>query len=270
MRKYKRRKYKKRRKYFKFKWNKDDFNVNSKYVWISFLLILFLTGIIYLGKTIYDSDLFRVKKIKAQEYLTNSINNKIMGQSLFTLDIRKIYAELVKVYPECKNIHVRKEFPDSLNVEMEKRVPFIQIRKEKFYPVDDGAIILSEGDDEPIEGVVSADLGGYDKPLKKGDRYIDKRIDYVFSLMKVLKSEQFFDGFSVELINAAHPEAMYFVVSDNNDNTSNQVEVIVGKDNFKRKLYLFDNVLKERLQGTLSEVKYIDLRYNKVYLGYKR
>ncbi|UCD15511.1 MAG: hypothetical protein JSV34_00220 [Candidatus Omnitrophota bacterium] len=269
MRKYRRRRYRRRRKYFKLRWRRDDFRITNKYIWMLFFSLVSLAGIVYLGKAIYESPIFKVKEVKSDVNLDNNFKRTIIGQSLFALDTAAIHSAVVKNYPECKNIYVRKEFPSFLKIEAEKRAPFVQIRKKKFYPIDEEAVIINSGTPTQMVGIIAVEISGYDKPLRRGSVYDDERINYVFGLMRVLKQEKFFDRFSVELINATYPEAMYFIVADNSSRGS-QVKVIIGKDNFERKLYLFGNVLQEKLEGNLASVKYIDLRYKKVYLGYKR
>lgn len=272
MRKYKPGKYR-RNRILKFKWKRRNFRLDRRFIGIAFFIALFLAGIGYLGKVTYQSSLFRVKEVKSNIELSSNFKRAVIGKSLFTLNTGRIYSEIREECLECKNIYVRKEFPSALKVEAEKRIPFVQIRRKKFYPLDEEGFIVEAGAPTEFPGLITVEIEGQDSGFKKGYVYKDERINYVFELAKLLKKKKFLSSYSIPLINATYPEAMYFIVNDaigGEDIISNEVKVIIGKDDIERKLYLFDSVLKEQLKGELSAVKYIDLRYNKVYLGYKR
>jgi hypothetical protein len=50
----------------------------------------------------------------------------------------------------------------------------------------------------------------------------------------------------------------------------NDARVVIGGTDFERKLYILENILNEKLSGDIASVEYIDLRYKKAYVGYKK
>jgi hypothetical protein len=66
----------------------------------------------------------------------------------------------------------------------------------------------------------------------------------------------------MQSINATIPEALYVVVDG--------AEVILGNGDYQRKLKVFEDLLSGDLKGKLAGMEYIDLRYQKVYLGQKK
>jgi cell division septal protein FtsQ len=50
---------------------------------------------------------------------------------------------------------------------------------------------------------------------------------------------------------------------------TNAVKVIIGIDDVEHKLFIFDNLVNEKLKGNLAGVKYIDLRFKEGYIGVK-
>jgi cell division septal protein FtsQ len=271
MGRYKRRRYRRIRR--AIPWFKGSFGANNKLVWIVLAVILLIALLIYSGKIIYSSDTFKVKKIKTNVELSRKLEKSVMGKSLFTVDTQEIYSQMKLYYPESKEIYVLKEFPSSLKILVKMRRPVVQIKKDKFYPVDKEGIIVSNGKREEIRGLIPVELGSNKINFRKSEKIEDQRLEYVFDLIKELEKFGFMDNFSIEAINASSLQALSFFIKDkrrDHNKSASGVKVIIGNDGFQHKLYLFDNVLKEQLNDDISTVKYIDLRYKKVYLGFER
>jgi cell division septal protein FtsQ len=71
------------------------------------------------------------------------------------------------------------------------------------------------------------------------------------------------------------PQAIYFLIgslpqSGNRIPAQEEIKVIIGEDDFKSKVSLLKEVVNSKLKDKLSSVKYIDLRYKKVYVGFRR
>ncbi len=251
-----------------------NFKLNLKIIGIAAAFLVFLAVLLYLGKVVYTSDIFRVKEIKTNVGLDKRLIALVKGKSLFTLDIQKVYSQVCKDYPEYKEVRVLREFPSALRIDVCLRKPFAQLKARDFFAVDREGYVITFGQEEKIPELIPIDIGSNNNSFKKNMTVADDKLEDAFKLIDVLKIEGFLDRFTVNLINASSLEAMYFLISEKGINqdvkVSNEIKVIIGEDNFERKLHVFDNLLKGQLTGGFSSVQYVDLRYKKVYLGFKK
>jgi len=252
--------------------------MNSKVGWWASLIFCCLIIFVGLGYAIYTASIFKVRNsdIKTNMPLGRGLREKIKGKSLFSLDIKEIAEGLIKTYPEYKEIYVYREFPSSIVVEAIKRIPFAQINDKRYYPIDKEAVIVGEGEFKPLEGLISLEIGEYRRSLGKGSKIKSENLEQAFNLIEALEDGEFLKGDNrIELINASHLEAIYFIFIQKDSQEQEQsldqgIKVIVGKGDFRRKLKLLQNLINQELKGKLFSVNYIDLRFKRVYMDYKR
>lgn len=266
-----RRKRRRRSKQFNFK-------LDSKLTWWGSLIFCCLILLAGLGYAIYTSSIFKINggDIKdSRHLLSRGLKIRIKNKSLFSLDIKSISSSLLKAYPEYKEIYVYREFPSSVIIEATKRIPFAQIKDKKFYPVDKEAIILSEGEIRPLEDLIPLEVSDYSDRLKTGSNIKGKKLEYAFDLIDALGDEGLFDQGQVNLINTSSLEAVYFIFVQKGIDTQNAsmkegTKVIVGKGDFRRKLKLLKDLIDHELKDKMFSLKYIDLRFKKVYMDFER
>ena len=253
------------------------FKANPKHIWIGGFSLVAVILFSCLGYAIYTSSVFKIneKDIKSDLPLGRGLKEKINGQSLFSLDIEEISSRLIKEYPEYKGIYVFKQFPSSLVVQAQKRKPFAQMKGKRFYPIDKEAVIISSGSRTPQPGLISIEVSDYNKFFKKGKIVDDKRLEYAFGLIESLGRQDFLDPAMVELINATKLDALYFMISDSGFHSGEgslerDIKVIIGKDEFDKKINHLKEVIGQEIGDKISSVEYIDLRYKKIYVGFRR
>jgi len=255
-----------------------NFRLDPKLAWWGSLIFCCLILLVGLGYTIYTSSIFKINEgdIKdSRHLLSRGLKMKIKNKSLFSLDIKSISSSLLKAHPEYKEIYVYREFPSSVIIEATKRIPFAQIKDKKFYPVDKEAIILSEGDVRPLDNLIPLEVSDYSGRLKKGSKIKGKKLEYAFDLIDALGNEGLFDRGQVKLINANSLEAVYFIfvrkgIDVQSASMDEEIKVIVGKGDFRRKLKLLKDLIDHELKDKMFLLKYIDLRFKKVYMDFKR
>jgi cell division septal protein FtsQ len=250
----------KKNKFKKFKEKK----VTSVFLWKVIVSVLFVSLFIFsLYKYFYTSSLFLIKNVYSNEkIIIEDLKKNIKKESLLTLDTNALHRKLLNRYPEYSQITILKIFPSSLKIEVKKREPFSQWKNKKFYLLDREGVAISEGRNTPFPNLILIEIDDYKYSLKKGSKIKDERLVKAFSLIDELKKRKFFDSFSITLINPTNLQSLYFVL--------NGIKIIVGISEFERKIYLLENLLKRKLKDKLHTVKYIDLRYKKIYLGFKR
>lgn len=240
---------------------------------------LIFIGIIIVisGYALSRSELFKIKTedIKSNLPLSKSLVDTIKGKSLFTVGISSISRHLAKEYPEYKAIYVLRSFPSFLIIRGEKRVFFAQVKAKSYYPIDKEGVLLTDGSDQPYENLVIVELDSYSQFFEKGFKIKDKNLSYAFKLIEALKAEDFMNDYLVKSINSANPLTLYFIInrenSENNLNLSdNDVKIIIGDSNFKDKIKNLKDIIDKELKNTFHLVKYIDLRFKKVYIEFRR
>ena len=264
---------KRRRKFKQF-----NFKVNPKIGWWASLIFCCLILLVGIGYAIYNASVFKVKAtdIKSNMSLNGSLKEKIKGKSLFSLDIKSISSSLLKINPEYKEIHVYREFPSTVIIEATERIPFAQIKDRRYYPIDKEAVVINEGTQKPLDNLIPLEIGEYKRSLRKGSNIKSDKLEHAFNLMNALGDEGFIGADSqVSLINSSHLEAIYFIFAQKNSQKRDWplgegIKVIVGKGDFRRKIKLFKDIVDQELKGKLFLVNYIDLRFKRVYMDFKR
>lgn len=266
-----------RRRRRKFK--QFNLRVNPKIAWWSSLILCCLILLVGLGYAIYNASVFKVGEgdIRSNMNLSRGLIEKIKGKSLFSIDIKKISANLLKTNPEYKEIYVYREFPSSLVVEATKRIPFAQIKDKRYYMVDKEAVVIDDGRPEPLKGLIPLEIGEYRRSLRKGSDIKSDKVEYAFDLIEALRGQGFLKGQDqVKLINASQLEAVYFIFlpegysQDQEWPLGQGIKIIVGKGDFPRKVKLFKDLIDQELKEKMPSVNYIDLRFKRVYMDYKR
>jgi cell division septal protein FtsQ len=234
--------------------------VDYKGVWVLLFLLVISAGLFFAARALYYSPIFIVKEVKSNIELSQNLIKSIKGKSLFTVDINRIYHQILNNNPAYQQVYVFKEFPSAVVVDVVERDAFAQIKTEKFYPIDRQGVVIDTGSSNPLPNLIPIEIGG--GPFARGQTIKDEGMQLSLSLIEALAEENIIRKFPITVINARSPQALYFLIGD--------TKIIVGRGNYKHKLYIFTSVVREKLKGNLSSVKYIDLRYKKVYLGYKR
>jgi len=261
-----------RRKKFKFKFHK-----NPKVLKTGTGFLLSIIAILVAGYFIYTADTFKIKKenIRSNLVLGESLEGKIIGKSLFSVNIKLISQYLWKKYPEYKVIYVTKRFPSSLVVNGIKRKDIAQVKGKSFYPIDKDSVLLSNGSSSPYNGLIIIELNEHNRFFRKGFKIQDGNLNYAFDLIETLKSEGFLDDYAVRTINPTNLATLYFIVDSEDSNkegskSADSIKIIVGESNFKDKIRRLKNIISKELNDKLSLVKYIDLRFKKIYIEFKR
>ncbi|MBU2102141.1 MAG: cell division protein FtsQ/DivIB [Candidatus Omnitrophota bacterium] len=228
---------------------------------IGFFCVLFVLFAVYLGKELSSSSIFMVKELRSNVAIDNNAITLTGNESLFDVDLEGIRAQIYRQHPEYKEVYLSKEFPSAVRITIVIRKPFALLKGDKNYPVDREGVVITE-DQSAAPGFVLIEIDDYNRRLKPGQRVADVRLETAFVLIEELYKARFLRKFSVQSINATQPEVMCMMID--------QTKIILGKNDFKRKLGTLETILRGELKGDLALVEYIDLRYDKVYLGRKR
>ena len=246
----------------KKKRRKNNFKIrlNPKFVTWSIVLI-FVTGLLFF---VYDkltrSVYFKIEEVSSNAPVSDFIKQTLKGKSIFKTDLKKAQRLVRNNYPEYKRILIIKEFPNKIRIDIQKRRPVAQIKFGKFYNIDKEAMVLDNGHLRNKK-FLTIECGLKIKP-RKGQHLRIPAVIKALILLKKLRVLGFFDRWRIDKINCAHLETISFYL--------NGVKVIVGDTDYQHTLGVLDKLLSQRFKGNLSSLLYIDLRYKRPYIGYKR
>jgi len=265
----------KRKRYKRFK--KNSFKFNPKVVLSVILLVVVICVFVGLGYLIYASNIFRVSKgnVVSDIQLEKYLYDRIEGKSLFTLDVQSIASDFKNSYPEYEEVFVFKEFPSRVRITAKKRIPFAQVKEKQFYPIDKEGVVLSDGSDDVLPGLISIEVNNYKQFLKKGSNVKDSNLNLAFYLIEALKENGFCNQCSVRLINPLKSEVITFFINykvpgSQDSSFDKDIKIIVPRNGFKEKIELLRGVIDNELKDKISLVKYIDLSHKKIYVGFWR
>jgi len=228
--------------------------------------LLLLLGIAALVVYISSLGIFQVDTIETNISVDRDVVKEIKGQSLVSIDVRPIYRKISKRHPEIKEVYIKKKFPSTLVIDALRRKPFAQLKEDGFYVLDKDGVVLEKRRQNPYPGIFIIELGDYRGSFNIGKTVHDKRLYLAYRLIRELKKSGLINKFKIDTINAASLHSVSFFMGD--------VNIIVGKDNFHKKLSLLENLLDRKLNNKMDSIRYIDLRYassdDNIYIGNKR
>jgi cell division septal protein FtsQ len=244
------------------KFKKIDFKLQPKFFFVLGVVVVASLAAAYSAGVLFSSNFFLVKDIKSNIALDPEIKQAVKGISLIKLDTQKLHRYVMKLHPEYKAVAITKELPSSVIIAVKKRIPFAQMKAQRFYPLDREAVVTGDGSPTAIEGLVVIDLADCRAYLMRGFHIKDDRLEIAMQILAELRKKKFLNKFPITLINATSQATLCVSLGTTN--------VILGADNYKYKLLVLENVIKMQLKGALDSVEYIDLRYKKAYVGFRR
>lgn len=226
------------------------------------IIILFLvvwTGVRIKSGLNRGPGFFRIKNIELTPFekasLRRDMEHSLKGNSIFSVDLDKLRNKMLSVYPEFRDVRVYKQFPDTIKVVLEKRRPFFQIKCAEYYVIDRQFRLMS------IKNKVTEDLPvvdgrSLDVDLSPDGTVKEFRFKEAGNLLMALDE---FEKFSPKLILAETHDNIAFFIDD--------TKIIIGSNDFEKKLKVLNSLAEGQLHYDFSSLKYIDLRYSKVYIG---
>jgi cell division septal protein FtsQ len=224
-------------------------------LWLFLIIIIILAGFKskdYCSK-IASLACFRVTVIETDKDWEERIKRIVGAQSIFSLDIEKLRKKLKARYPYLGEVRISKRFPSTLRVEIIKRIPFFQIRSDKYYIIDQDYIVMEERE-FPKQGLITVEIKDIGDRLREGTQINDRRVMKAAHLIKLIGN-----------LSQVYPNLILANKLENLSFITNDTKIILGDKDYERKLEVLVRLLEEKFNNDLSELRYIDLRYDRVY-----
>ena len=251
---------------YKRKKHKDtEVLVFSKFIKPVIFLIIFVSGILYAGR-VRDLNIFKIDRVEFNKKFDRDLEDLIKGQSIFSVDIENIRSQIQENHPQIKETEVIKVFPSTIKITVTERKAYAQIKKDGYYLVDEEGMILQQAKVYPYQQLSIIEMGNYRRSLRVGSIIKDKRLKFAFKLIRELNYSRLSEKFKIQSVNASSINSISFFIND--------VKVIIGKNDFKEKIFFLENFLDNKFNDDITSLSYIDLRYatkiENIYYGTKR
>ncbi|MBN2483694.1 MAG: FtsQ-type POTRA domain-containing protein [Candidatus Omnitrophica bacterium] len=226
------------------------------------LLILIFTAVAasYALKRITPLTFFRVKTVRIDgnedgRQIKTIVSDYALGKSLLSLDLKSIRTTVMQRYPDLEELTFLKEFPDTVDVNVLRSKAFLQIKSDRYYILNEALKIIEE-ERGPRSGLVTVEVDGFTQDIAAGAYIDDERVRQAARLLEVLLRS---DLFSPTTILAHRLDNLSFF--------THGTKVILGEQDFEKKLKILEALMRENYDNDFSTLRYIDLRYSKVYIG---
>jgi cell division septal protein FtsQ len=182
-----------------------------------------------------------------------------VGKNIFKINLGAVAKYMLNNYRELHSIQLRRAFPDSIVVAAALRKPVAQLVQERYYPIDDECIVLSDVKDTPDKNLPVISGININIPKAVGKKIDSECLRQALILFEFIKKSGILNSHILCEINAGNMKGIYFVLDDG-------VEVRIGHEDYAARL----NNLKEILSDPKiwpSDIGYIDLRFGEPVIG---
>ncbi len=235
------------------------------------LLVTILICIVFGGFLwwLYSWEGFRVSSIEVSPGYRFSLRLKrdMLEKNIFTLNLQNIKDRIQKQNPEFKEILVKRRPPDTIEIELYKRRPFLQIRKDGseklplgYILVDREGFVLSKLSSSPLSKMPIV-LGMEAEDIKLRTLSSSERLALALSILKEKRRISQLNDDRIISIDVSRTKDASFLLES-------KVKVSVGEEGISEKLTkpAFLKILREE---NLDHIRYIDLRFKDVVIKHR-
>ncbi|MFW6140342.1 MAG: cell division protein FtsQ/DivIB [Acidobacteriota bacterium] len=234
---------------------KRKIKLGPRHVILSFLLIaglFFLIQQTCLFLITWDKlEVNRIEIKSIQPGLKHSIQNNFEGKklgNLLLLDIDRMQ-KTIKAHTWIKDVHIKKIFPSTVNIEIIERIPIAVIKKGQYYLIDEEGILLqavdlSEQKELPLITDENAFQSGFEDKFKLALRCLESLSLEQRKLVKIIDVSKY-KCVSIKL-NQLSPW------------------LILGDDDFSKKIQEYQE--RQSYFVKFGEIKSINMRFKDRYI----
>lgn len=190
-----------------------------------------------------------------------AIHRMTVGKNIFKVNLRAVENYMMTNCRELRGIRITRVFPDSIAALVNLRKPAAQILSDKYYPIDEDCIVLSDVKDAPDKKLPVISGINVNLPKSIGKRINSQSLRQALILFKRIKKSDILGNHAIIEINAGNLKGMFFILDHG-------IEVRIGYEDYDVRL----KNLKEILANPKiwpSDIGYIDLRFGEPVIGPK-
>ncbi len=224
------------------------------------LVVLIGAAAGYAFKQIFLFSFFTVKEVTVRGDDVHAgiravIADKVLGKSLLSVNAADIRKSVMDRYPRLQELTILKEFPDRINATFILSRPFLQIKGDRYYILNEELKVIGT-ERAPVPELIVVETDTLTADVGRGSEVSDERIRKSAELIRELEDSELFMPTTV----LAHR-------TDTISFFTHGTKVILGSDGFAKKIKILETLMNKNYNNDFSTLRYIDLRYSKVYIG---
>ncbi len=227
---------------------------------------------------------FRITHVYLPPQSSLTLRESLIGENLWTLDIRTLADELARQQPWLKEVRVVRQLPNAIRIDAIPRQPIAQVRLDRWYPVDREGFILSQASAEPLPQLIRVE--GFERDgtaLKVGKENTDERLQLALRVLAKLRRAPPAISRRLLAVNVADPHQIRFLLTLSSTTVLTPITMQPGEpqamsgdgatevrcgseDELDTNLQRLGAALKAVTRQSLG-VRYIDVRFQEPVVG---
>jgi len=245
----------------------DNIFKSMRKVVFALIAVLLIAGLFYGGKEMFlRNSYFKVKEIIFNRDFTyfsekgeSKIKDLYIGRNMFTINLKQMQMVVESEFPQHKKIEIRRNMPDTFEIDIVSRQPVGVIDTGKGFVVDREGIVLmiGEGSEDliKIKGITF-----FLNAPSRGQSVRNASIKDAIRMIEVLNRRPSISGKNIDYVNVSNRNNVLLSI--------NGVIVKMGKDDFTEKIEKLSQILRDP-DVSMDDIKYIDLRFEDAVISPK-
>ncbi len=239
------------------------------FIFLAVILLAIFLLIGYIWTVLTTSDFFNVKQVIVRNF--DAPFDYLKGRNIFSLDLGSQSRRVFSNYPDCRLVRFSRILPDCIVVDFLKRQPVALVKFYKNFAVDEQGILFYPS--APLEEAGLPVIYGLETKIfapKPGIKYKRPELDLALNIIKEIKANKSFQGFTLKRIDLASLQSAGFFILLPKQIINYTLpypqgewigfEVRIGEGNIRQKIMILGG-LAIQARKDWGNIKYIDLRF---------
>ena len=207
------------------------------------------------------SEAFRVTDVRLPADPAFKLTEPLIGHNLWDVNVSSLADSLKRQQPQLKRVRAIRVIPNTIEIEVVRRVPAGQIRLGQWYAVDDEGFIFPASDAQPRQDLITIKGIDESKPaMKPGQVSENERLQTGLRVIARLKQAPALSGLKVAAVDVRDPHQLNVLLDQ-------EIEVrFGGEEDLLGQLGRLRAVVKMITKNPLA-VRYVDVRFADPVIG---
>lgn len=246
------------------------------FILIILLALAFILG--YIWRILFTSDYFLVKDVVSKEALSVDLSY-LKGKNIFSLNLARESAVIARGCPDCSRVRLARVIPNRIFVELIRRKPLALIKLYRYFAVDEDGFIftsLAQPDDSGLPVITGLETKVFGPKL--GVRYENKELLAALAILKEAARTPLLRDYRIQRIDTAGignitvqiplAQSVVAYAKWKAPEKKELLEIKFGQGNIRDKVVIMAGLINQEKRN-LSNIKYIDLRFNEPVIKFK-
>ena len=230
---------------------------------VVFLLFISARGAIVFLRSLEYFTVRNVVAVPPLPFIKSNPWTNLVGENIFDVNLRAVQERMQRQYPQIARLKILKKFPDEIVILAQERLAFAQARVAGIHlVVDQEGIILSIVKERAKELPLIVGINSPKRHLEPGfSLHGDKKMEIALLILKAFNANKNLSVYPISDINVENLSQITLSMTDG-------LKIIFDQEALDQKIPVLSLLLSQG-QLSLSEIKYIDLRFKEPIIGKK-